>query len=179
MVWEYRIDFPPDGGAGGASFIVAQNAAWEEVGLVWNMPANGDTVNLNYNDTIIDIGSALDNTPGRQGNQIDVGVHVNPFSVLIRMQYKAGPSPQNAALPWCSSALNLLYHGAQDGSLDQNNPDIAGRPNLIKIGAEDNPAHKQQVNEAFTYQNLVMYISYAGPYPATVTALDIAMPPCR
>ena len=179
MTWEYQIDFPPDGGAGGASFYVYQNANWEQVGLVFNRPANGDVVNLDYNAAVIDIGSALDQTPGRQGIASDVGVHFNPFSMIVRMQYKAGPSPQNANLPWCSSALNLLYHGAQDGSLDTNDPGVAGRPNLIKIGAEDNPVQKQQAGQGFTYQNLVMFISYAGPYAATVTPLNITMPPCR
>jgi hypothetical protein len=179
MIWEYQIDFPPDGGAGGASFFVAQNAGWEEVGLAWNKPANGDAINLVYGAQVVDIGSALDQTAGRQGVATDVGVHFNPFSMLIRMQFKAGPSPQNAGLPWCSSALNLLYHGPQDGSLSTIDPAVAGRPNLIKIGAEDNPVAKQSTGQSFTYQNLVMYISYAGPYTAKVTALNIPMPPCR
>lgn len=179
MIWEYKIDFPPDGGAGGASFFVHQNAAWEQVGLAWNKPASGDLANLVYGGQVVDIGSALDQTPGRQGIATDVGAHFNPFSLLIRMQFKAGPSPQNAALPWCSSALNLLYHGPQDGSLSTSDPAVANRPNLIKIGAEDNPVAKQAAGSQFSYQNLVMYISYAGPYTAIVTPVNISMPPCR
>ena len=179
MTWEYEIDFPPDGGAGGASFFVSQNAGWEQVGLAWNKPNNGDLVNLVYGGQVVDIGSALDQTAGRQGIATDVGVHFNPFSMLIRMQFKAGPSPQNAALPWCSSALNLLYHGPQNGSLNTNDPAVANRPTLIILGAEDNPIAKQQAGQSFTYHNLIMFISYAGPYTAKVMGLDIPMPPCR
>ena len=141
MTWEYQIDFPPDDGVG-ARFYVAQEAEWEQVGLAWNKPPIGDVV---YGAQSVDIGAA------GQDTATEIGVHFSPFSMIVRMQYKAGPSPDNQGLPWCSSALNLLYQGPQDGS--QNALDVAGRPNLIKIGAENDPLHNQQVGGAFTEVN--------------------------
>ncbi len=161
VVWQYEIDMPPDGQIGGvgASFKVTQNALWEQVALVYLKDNSGHQTN------VVDIGAH------GASDSASIASHVNPFTLLVNMEFKPTGASQ-----WSASALNLLASGDTDqGTFSPDNPMY--RSKWIVIGAEDDPHNKSEGN--YVYGNCRLYILYDGPSYADVRNSNIAEPPPR
>lgn len=169
MIWEYEIDMPPDGDLmkSGAVFLVHQDADFEQVALAWDKTGGGT---IAYGSQPVDIGAAHKETA------VSIGTRHNPFTVVVRMQHKEGAAAHAGNLPWCESALKLLYQGPMTNVISPMNP--MWRSQLIVIGAEDMPLQKGDESK-FAYRNLQLYIAYDGPYQATVRAINRGRLPPR